>query len=78
MKGQLIFYLFIRRSPTHSRSFSRLKALIIEYGGRIVDLDEPQLTHIVIDKRDTGRRLELMRRTTKYVNSVLHIYGSIV
>lgn len=33
----------------------------------MVDLDEPRLTHVVVDKRDESRRLELIKRTAKYV-----------
>lgn len=39
--------------------------LIASNGGRIVGLDEPKLTHIAVDRRDTSRRLELMKRTSK-------------
>jgi DNA ligase-4 len=40
---------------------------IRDNGGKVVDLDEPKLTHIIIDKRDDSRRLELMKRTAKSV-----------
>jgi DNA ligase-4 len=46
-------------------SFTQLSVKIRDNGGNIVDLDEPKLTHIIIDKRDDIRRLELMKRTTK-------------
>ncbi|KAK0238686.1 DNA ligase 4 [Armillaria nabsnona] len=46
-------------------SFEEVEKLIISNGGGVVDLDEPKLTHVVIDKRDDSRRLELMRRTAK-------------
>ncbi|KAJ3711055.1 ATP dependent DNA ligase domain-containing protein [Lentinula raphanica] len=46
-----------------NQSLDKVKEVIIEHGGRIVGLDEPKLTHIVIDKRDTSRRVELMKRT---------------
>ncbi|KAF9071362.1 DNA ligase 4 [Rhodocollybia butyracea] len=46
-----------------NQSFAKVKELLIEHGGRIVDLDEAKLTHIVIDKRDISRRVELDRRT---------------
>lgn len=39
----------------------------MENGGKVVDLTEPRLTHIIIDKRDDSRRLELMKRTSKSV-----------
>ncbi|OBZ73865.1 DNA ligase 4 [Grifola frondosa] len=48
-----------------NKRFDDLAKLITDNGGRVVDLDEPKLTHIVIDKRDTGRRLELIERTSK-------------
>ncbi|KAJ3791527.1 hypothetical protein GGU11DRAFT_694398, partial [Lentinula aff. detonsa] len=35
-------------------SLDKLKEVIIGHGGRIVDLDEPKLTHVVINKRDTS------------------------
>ena len=40
---------------------------IIANGGLVVDLNEPKLTHVVLDKRDTAHRLELIKRTSKYV-----------
>ncbi|KDR80522.1 hypothetical protein GALMADRAFT_240825 [Galerina marginata CBS 339.88] len=46
-------------------NFLRLATLILENGGKIVDLDDPKLTHVVLDKRDESRRLELMKRTSK-------------
>ncbi|KIY47685.1 ATP-dependent DNA ligase [Fistulina hepatica ATCC 64428] len=48
----------------NSDLFTRLEDNITKNGGRIVDLDYPKLTHIVFDKRDVSRRLELMRRTS--------------
>jgi hypothetical protein len=33
----------------------------------VVDLAEAKLTHVVVDKRDVSRRLELMKRTSKSV-----------
>lgn len=47
------------------QSFVDLSKVIADNGGKIVDLDEPKLTHIIIDKRDDSRRLELMKRTSK-------------
>jgi DNA ligase 4 len=41
--------------------------MIRDNGGKVVDLDEPKLTHIIIDKRDDSRRLELMKRTAQWV-----------
>ncbi|KAG6891205.1 hypothetical protein C0995_008457 [Termitomyces sp. Mi166 len=48
-----------------NKSFAELSAKIIENGGKVVDLSEPKLTHIIIDKRDDSRRLELLKRTSK-------------
>ncbi|KAG6891545.1 hypothetical protein C0992_004403 [Termitomyces sp. T32_za158] len=49
------------------KSFAELSMKIVENGGKVVDLTETKLTHIVIDKRDDSRRLELMKRTSKLV-----------
>ncbi|KAJ6518705.1 DNA ligase IV [Mycena sanguinolenta] len=46
-------------------SFAQLARTIEKHGGKIVDLAEPKLTHVIIDKRDDSRRVELMRRTSK-------------
>lgn len=48
-------------------SFAVLSRLLTDNGGKIVGLDEPKLTHVVIDKRDESRRLELIKRTSKFV-----------
>ena len=47
-------------------SFERIAKLIEENGGRVADLDDAKLTHVVLDKRDDSRRRELMKRTSKY------------
>ncbi|KAJ7876841.1 DNA ligase IV [Mycena leptocephala] len=47
------------------QSFVDLAKLIADNGGKVVDLDESKLTHVVIDKRDDSRRVELMKRTSK-------------
>jgi DNA ligase-4 len=44
-------------------AFFGLSKAISTNGGRIVDLDDPKLTHVVMDKRDDSRRVELIRRT---------------
>ena len=44
-----------------------MTTLITSNGGRVAGLDEPKLTHIIVDKRDASRRQELMKRTSKYV-----------
>ena len=43
-----------------------IESLIVDNGGKVVDLSDPKLTHVVLDKRDTSRRKELMRLTSKY------------
>lgn len=48
-----------------ARSFTILASQIGDNGGRIVELDDPKLTHVVLDKRDTSRRLTLNERTSK-------------
>jgi DNA ligase-4 len=44
-------------------SFDQVSRSIQENGGKLVALDDPKLTHIVLDKRDNSRRLMLMQRT---------------
>jgi len=46
-------------------SFDQISRDIKENGGKIVALDDPKLTHVVLDKRDDSRRLMLMQRTSK-------------
>jgi DNA ligase 4 len=46
-------------------SLARIAKLIEDNGGKIVNLDDGKLTHIVLDKRDDSRRRELMKRTSK-------------
>ncbi|KLO08051.1 DNA ligase 4 [Schizopora paradoxa] len=45
-------------------SFGEIEDIITENGGRIVALEDPKLTHVVIDKRDDSRRKELSKRTS--------------
>lgn len=45
--------------------FSEMSNLITENGGRVADLDDPKLTHVVLDKRDISRRKELIARTSE-------------
>ncbi|KAH9975651.1 ATP dependent DNA ligase domain-containing protein [Russula compacta] len=47
------------------KSFERIARLIGDNGGQIAELDDPKLTHVVLDKRDDSRRRELMKRTSK-------------
>ncbi|KAM6496937.1 DNA ligase IV [Amanita muscaria] len=48
-----------------NEAFSEVSNLITANGGQVVDLDDPKLTHVVLDKRDDSRRIELVRRTSK-------------
>ncbi|KAF9052350.1 DNA ligase 4 [Hymenopellis radicata] len=47
------------------KSFEELEKTVVANGGRIVDLDEPKMTHVVLDKRDDSRRLQLINQTSK-------------
>jgi len=60
-------------SSNYATSFVKLSTAILENGGKVVDLDEPKLTHIIIDKGDDSRRLELMKRTAKSVIFSLYL-----
>lgn len=48
-----------------TKSLARIAKLIEDNGGKIVNIDDEKLTHIVLDKRDDSRRRELMKRTSK-------------
>jgi len=48
-----------------SDHFHKVSRHIEENGGKIVDLDNPKLTHVVLDKRDVSRRITLMQRTSQ-------------
>ncbi|KAF9563995.1 ATP-dependent DNA ligase [Agrocybe pediades] len=47
------------------KNFTEVAKMITEHGGKIVDLDDPKMTHVVLDKRDDSRRVELIKRTSK-------------
>lgn len=49
---------------SHSSSFEEVAETLTPRGGKLVELDDPKLTHIVLDDRDTTRRIELMKRTS--------------
>ena len=51
--------------PTSHYSFAEVEKLLTENGGRVVDLDDPKLTHVILDPRDTNRRRELIARTSE-------------
>ncbi|KAG1728061.1 ATP dependent DNA ligase domain-containing protein [Suillus paluster] len=48
-----------------STAFDQISRSIQENGGKIVALDDPKLTHVVLDKRDDSRRLTLIQRTSR-------------
>ena len=58
-------------------SFSQLSKLITDNGGKVVDLVEPKLTHVVVDKRDVSRRLELMKCTSKSVTFTPNLHNEL-
>ncbi|TFK86975.1 DNA ligase 4 [Polyporus arcularius HHB13444] len=45
--------------------FAEIERVIKDNGGRVVDLDDPKLTHVVVDKRDISRRQDLIKRTSQ-------------
>ena len=57
-------------------SLAQIGKLIEDNGGKIVNLDDEKLTHVVLDKRDDSRRRDLMKRTSKYVRRALPFSGS--
>lgn len=48
-----------------STIFDQVSRSIQENGGKIVALDDPKLTHVVLDKRDDSRRLTLIQCTSR-------------
>jgi DNA ligase-4 len=64
-KGHIVVLLY---EFSYSRLFTRLAdigKLITDNGGQLGTLDDPKLTHVVLDKRDDSRRRELMQTTAK-------------
>ena len=37
----------------------------MENGGKIVDLNESKLTHVIVDRLDVTRRVKLIERTSQ-------------
>jgi len=60
--GMIVNTKYEREITEHLVKVSRS---IVENGGKIVDLDDPKLTHVVLDKRDVSRRIHLMQLTSK-------------
>lgn len=54
-----------KREGDITERFSKIAEIIRTNGGRIVNLDERKLTHVVLDKRDCTRRLELIKATSQ-------------
>ena len=54
-----------RHSFNYTYSFAEVLNKITENGGKIAELDEPKLTHVVIDKLDATRRVKLIERTSQ-------------
>ncbi|KAI0352380.1 DNA ligase 4 [Trametes cingulata] len=54
-----------KREADIEKRFADMEKLITENGGRVTDLDDPKLTHVVVDKRDISRRKELIKRTAE-------------
>ncbi|OJT11573.1 DNA ligase 4, partial [Trametes pubescens] len=54
-----------KREADIEKRFSEMSNVITENGGRVADLDDPKLTHVVLDKRDISRRKELIARTSE-------------
>jgi len=55
----------LKHEDAITKSLARIAKIIEDNGGKIVNLDDGKLTHIVLDKRDDSRRRELMKRTSK-------------
>jgi DNA ligase 4 len=55
-----------------------MEILIVENGGRIGTLDDPKLTHILLDKRDISRRKELSAQTSKSVATLVRVVSAIL
>jgi len=51
-----------------TKSLAQIAKLLEDNGGKIVNLDDEKLTHVVLDKRDDSRRRELMKKTSKPKN----------
>ncbi|KXN86594.1 DNA ligase 4 [Leucoagaricus sp. SymC.cos] len=54
-----------KREGDSTERLGKIAEIIRANGGRIVDVYEPKLTHVVVDKRDATRRLELIKATSR-------------
>ncbi|KAJ3571822.1 hypothetical protein NP233_g3508 [Leucocoprinus birnbaumii] len=48
-----------------TKRFAKIAQIIQTNGGKIVELGESKLTHVILDKRDCARRLELIKATSQ-------------
>ncbi|KAG8877921.1 DNA ligase (ATP) [Tulasnella sp. 331] len=65
-KHSLALKANLKAQDTIKASFTRTQKAILDNGGRVTDsLEDPKLTHIVLNEGDKSRRVELMRRTSK-------------
>ena len=66
ISDQFVSLISARRMEAHvDVSLRKVSGNIEENGGKIMDLDNPKLTHVVVDKRDVSRRITLMQRTSQ-------------
>lgn len=54
-----------KHEETIIKNFAEVSTKITENGGKIVDLSESKLTHVVIDRLDATRRMKLIERTSQ-------------
>jgi DNA ligase-4 len=47
------------------KRLEKIADIITTNGGKIVGLHEGKLTHVVLDKRDVTRRIELIKATSQ-------------
>jgi len=54
-----------KHEETINKNFAEISSIITENGGKIVDLNESKLTHVVVDRLDATRRVKLIERTSQ-------------
>lgn len=58
---------------SHTSRLSQASAALESNGGVLTtDLDDPKLTHIIVDDDDSGRYAELSRRTSKLADLIFN------
>lgn len=60
---------FIQARAITTPSLKDVERKIKDHGGRIVDLIDPRLTHVIFDPEDTTRRLQIRQRIRRHVFS---------